>query len=87
MDKNRLIQQIDNLKNDIQNLINKKKILNDKNEIKLVNEEKKVKISNLKKLTDELKKILKQEKIEFLKEKIVSKFGEKSNCNAVNFKR
>jgi hypothetical protein len=64
MDKTRLIQQIDNLKNDIQNLINTKKTLQDKNEIKLFNEEKKIKITNLKNLTDELKKILKKEKIE-----------------------
>ena len=69
MDKNRLIQQIDNLKNDIQNLINRKKTLQDKNEIKLFNEEKKIKISNLKNLTDELKTILKKEKIEVQNQK------------------
>jgi hypothetical protein len=64
MDKNRLIQQIDNLKNDIQNLINTKKELVDKDKIKICNEDKKIKMSNLKKLTDELNAILKKERIE-----------------------
>lgn len=64
MDKNRLVQQIDNLKADIQNLISNNKTLTDKNDIKALNDDKKTKISKLKKLTEELKKIQKKEKLE-----------------------
>jgi hypothetical protein len=62
--KEHLLKQIDNLKTDIQNLINSKKTLVDKDEIKQSIEDKKKKMDQLKILNDKLKDIHKKERME-----------------------
>jgi hypothetical protein len=61
--KTHLVQQIDNLKNDIQLLIDYKKTIENKDEISKCNQDKQRKITQLKNLTDKLKNIHKQEKM------------------------
>jgi len=60
--KNFIIQEINNLKRDIQILINEKKTFEDKLIIKKYDEDKKVKMEELKRYTERLKVIYKQER-------------------------
>lgn len=60
--KNFIIQEINNLKKDIQILINEKKTFEDKLIIKKYDEDKKVKMEELKRYTERLKVIYKQER-------------------------
>lgn len=60
--KNFIIQEINNLKRDIQNLINDKKGSENKFIIKKYDEDKRVKLDQLKKYTEQLKVIYKQER-------------------------
>lgn len=62
--KNFIIQEINNLKRDIQNLINDKKTAENKYIIKKYDEDKKVKMDQLKKYTEQLKVIYKKEREE-----------------------
>jgi hypothetical protein len=62
--KNFIIQEINNLKRDIQNLINDKKTGENKYIIKKYDEDKKVKMDQLKKYTEQLKVIYKKEREE-----------------------
>lgn len=66
--KQHVIQQIDNLKSDIQNLIDKKKSLKSKEEIQECLEMKQKKMDQLKILNNKLKDIIKQERYEIQKQ-------------------
>ena len=61
--KTHLISQIDNLKKDIQLLIDYKKTLTNKDDILKCNETKQAKMSQLKNLTEKLKNIHKEERL------------------------
>lgn len=65
--KEHLTNQIDNLKNDIQDLLDRKKSLTDKNDIAKCLEEKQKKMDTLKVLNDKLKEICKRERLEVQK--------------------
>lgn len=62
--KDHLTSQIDNLKSDIQELMDRKKHLTDKNDIAVCVEEKQKKMETLKVLNDKLKEICKRERLE-----------------------
>lgn len=66
--KQHVIQQIENLKSDIQNLIDKKKSLKNKEEITECLETKQRKMEQLKSLNNKLKDIIKQERYEIQKQ-------------------
>lgn len=75
MNKERIIQKINDLKVDIQNLIDKKKGLENTDDIIKCDAEKKVKMSALKSLNEDLKKIHKSEKEELKKKNEINKIG------------
>jgi len=64
LEKTHIVNQIDNLKIEIENIINKKKSTSDKSEQNELDNDKKKKMDRLKVLNDNLKEIYKQEKIQ-----------------------
>jgi hypothetical protein len=66
--KQHLVNQIDNIKSDIQNLIDKKRQLTDKTEISKCLEQKQKKMTTLKSLNDKLKEVDKKERVRIQKE-------------------
>lgn len=75
MNKERILQKINDLKVDIQNLIDKKKVCENTDEIMKYDSEKKTKMSALKSLNEDLKKIHKKEKDELKKKNEITRIG------------
>lgn len=75
MNKDRILQKINDLKVDIQNLIDKKKGCENADEIVKYDVEKKVKMSALKSLNEELKNMHKKEKDEMKRKSEINRIG------------